>query len=851
MPSETILLTKLFAPPPRRNLVTRPRLLTKLACALSSDTRLVLVCAPAGFGKTTVVAEWIARLVLEQHPNLKAGWLTLEDADNDPVRFWRYVNAALLSIDPRLGENIRQALYAPQPPPFRSLLAELANGILNTGLEFTLVLDDYHLIQNEAIHESVNFLIDHLPAIAHLVIATRSDPPLQLARRRARGELCELRAADLRFTDDEAAQFINEVMHLGLSTSDVAALEIRTEGWIAGLQMAALSLQDVTDPHAFVAAFRGDDRYIADYLIEEVLQRQPVEFQQFMLQTSVLDRLCGPLCNALTGRSDSQSILNMLERTNLFVLPLDNRREWFRYHQLFASLLQQRLLETSGAAAVLDLKRRASQWHADHGDVVDAVEIALSCSDYEQAISIIEVSDVALFMGVELNMLRQWSERIPAPVIAAHPRLNLMIIWACHTTGHPRQAEGFLQQLEESVGVSVEDYLADSPASSGLSALQKTSLLEGGVVRARIAVDSLELEKALNLGVRALPHLVYVPGEPFTFNPPFNLRCVTLFCLGLAHLFQGKLQDAARLFIDAEFDARERKNPHVVALAIGHLGEVQALQGRPDLARATFERAFESSRTFPPNSSAFWGLAAIGLGELDFERGDLTAAEANFKAGIELGKIWSAWECLLPGMSGLARIRAARLEWQAAFTTLDELLERTAANAFMVRPAVDALRAFFQLQQGNLEPAAHWASTFDADHPSAYRLQWEQNALIAAQIWLAEGRRLEAGVLLARLLSDAQSAGRLKIMEQVHSIFPTSASLTQPQVKSGGQPESLSERELEVLRLMAAGLSNPEIARKLYLSPNTLKAHAQNIYLKLDVHNRMEAVNKARQLNLL
>ena len=847
MASETILRTKLFAPPSRRNLVIRRRLLERLTCALDPDIRLALVCAPAGFGKSTIVAEWLAGL---GKPEIKAAWLTLDESDNEPVRFWRYIDAALQTIDPRLGEKIRPGLYAPQPPPFQAFLTDLANDILSAGQELVLVLDDYHLVQDETIHEAINFLIDHLPPLAHLVVVTRSDPPLQLARRRGRGELCELRAADLRFTDVEAAQFVNDVMRLDLSSSDVAALESRTEGWIAGLQMAALSLQDVSDPHAFVAAFRGNDRYIADYLVEEVLQRQPVEFQHFMLHTSILDRLSGPLCNAVTGRNDSQSVLNTLERANLFVLPLDNRREWFRYHPLFASLLQQRLLDLEGADAVLELKRRASRWHASYGDVVEAVEIALSNGDHEEAISIIEVSDASLFMSAHLNTLRQWSERIPTESIARHPRLNLMVTWASHATGQPRQAERFVQVLERSIGVSVEDFLENNPPARNLTTIQRTALLEGSVVRARIAADSLEFDKAFHMGERALPYLVNNPTEPFAFNPPVNLRCVVLFCLGLAHLFKGELAEAARLLAEAEIEALERKNQHVLALAIGHLGEAQWLQGMPVEARATFERAIAAAQA-APQSSAFWGLAYAGLGELDFEIGDIRAAETNFQTGIELGKIWSAWECLLPAMTGLARLKAAAGDWTAAHAILDELLERTASYAFMVRPAVDGLRALFQLKQGNLAAAAQWASTFDAAHPSPYRLQWDHNTLIAAEIWLAEGKPVEAEALLSSLQADAESAGRRKVVEQIQSIHRPGKPVTQQPANAPGMVEPLTDRELEVLRLMAGGLSNPEIARKLYLSPNTLKAHAQNIYQKLDVHNRMEAVNKARQLKLL
>jgi LuxR family maltose regulon positive regulatory protein len=856
MPADTILQAKLFAPPLRRNMVPRPRLMAKLSGVVQPGIRLTLVCAPAGFGKTTLVAEWLAGASTDPRADPDAGglhssWITLDETDNDPVRFWRYLVTALQGIDSRLGASVRPALDAPQAPPIRTLLVDLANDVQAAGREIVLVCDDYHLIEREEIHAGVNFLLDHLPPGAHLVFTTRSDPPLELTRRRARGELLEVRAADLRFTREEAARFINETMRLGLSAEDTNALEARTEGWIAGLQMAAISLQDAADPHAFVAAFRGDDRYVADYLLAEVLQRQPVEFQQFMLQTAVLDRLCGPLCDAVTGRSDSQALLNALERANLFLIPLDNRREWFRYHPLFASLLRRRLLDASGADAVLDLKRRASRWHAGNGNIVESVELALSAGDYEQAIAVIEGAGNLLFKGAELNTLRGWTERIPEEVVAAHPKLNLMATWGSHATGYPAQAERFVQVLEHAMGATVEEFLGNSPSSREYSAFERSALLEAGAVRARIAVDSLELEKAVSLAERILPQLIHRPGEPFAFNPPENLRGPMLFEMGLAYEIQGNLAEAARLFAAAETDARERRNPHILALAIGHLGKVQILQGNAPRAQAAFERAGKAEKPFPPDSSAFWGLAAIGLGELELEAGDLGPAERHFRAGVETGKIWNTWECMLPGMIGLARIHAARGEWWEAFAALDELEERTAASALMVRPAVEAERAALRLRQGDLAAALAWAASFDAEHPAVYRLQWEQNALTAAQIRRAAGRRAEADALLERLRTDAQAAGRLQTVERIRRLRGETppAPINPPAL--AGPVEPLSEREVEVLRRMAEGLSNPEIARRLHLSPNTLKAHSRNIYRKLDAHNRMEAVNKARELKII
>jgi LuxR family maltose regulon positive regulatory protein len=926
MPQESLLQTKFFIPPLRHNLVPRSRLLAKLHGGLFPEIRLILVSAPAGFGKTTLVSEWLQNLPAGKSGGRQAfAWLTLDEADNNPARFWRYVDAALQHVDPRLGESIRPALSAPQPAPYRSLVTGIVDDIIRTEAQFILVLDDYHHIQDETIHDGINFFVDHLPPSVRLLITTRADPPLQLARRRSRGEMCEIRASDLRFTVEEITQLLNDVMRLDLSTEDLSALEKRTEGWIAGVQMAAISLQDVVDPHGFVTAFRGDDRYIADYLMEEVLQRQPVEFQQFLLQTSVLDRLNGPLCDAVTGRSDSRSVLNTLERANLFLFPLDNRREWFRYHQLFASLLYQRLVDANDPAAIKALKQRAGRWYADNGYVVEAVEILLACGDFQKAAEVIEKSMDILFMANELNLLVRWSEVIPEGLLATRPRLNVMAAWGSEATGHTQLAGHFIDILEKAIGITVEEFLSAAALSQNLSPLQRVSLIEVAVIRSRLAVDFLELNKAFSLGEDLLPYLV--PGPPDeirAFNYLSMYRGPQLTILGLVQKFRGNLAAASELMTTAEANAEVQKNPHIVALALGHLGEIQAVGGKLRQARKTFQQALELAREFPPNSTAFWGIASVGLGNLAFEQNDLVEAETRLKNGLELGKLWHVWECLLPGCVGQAHLHQTYGEWDQAYAILDELVELAALNPRAVEPAAEANKALLALRQGDVDRAARWATTFDTTSPSPYPLQWEQNALIAARIWLAAMKIDKAEALLARLLTGAKSLGHgrtvleIQVLEAllagaqnrpekacqallkavkiaapegylrlfldegelmrslleacipiirepasieyatrlVRSFTRTVESRLEPispiaPAAQKGIIEPLSGRELEVLRLMAEGLSNPAIAKRLYLSTNTLKAHAQSIYLKLDVHNRMEAVNKAREIGIL
>ncbi|UCC65388.1 MAG: tetratricopeptide repeat protein, partial [Anaerolineae bacterium] len=689
MPQNPLLATKLYIPASRSNLVPRPWLLARLDQGLTAH--LTLVSAPAGFGKTTLLCEWLSE---RQYP---AAWLSLDRGDNDLARFLAYLIAALQTIHADVGQVARTLLQSPQPPPVESVLTILINEIatawgdasLPPGARYALVLDDYHLISARPVHDAVTFLLDHLPPQMHLVILTRADPPLPLARLRARNQLTEIRADHLRFTPDEATVFLNQVMGLDLSAEDIEALEARTEGWIAGLQMAALSLQDVADPHAFVTAFRGDDRYIADYLLEEVLQRQPVEFQRFLMQTSILDRLNGPLCDKVTGRCDSQSVLNTLERANLFLLPLDSRREWFRYHHLFASLLRQRLLDTAGPDTIQQLKRHAWQWHADHVFVGEAVDYALACGDYDQAAILIERLGQQLFMGNQLSTLFQWSGMLPDQVVTTHPQLNVMAAWAAHATGHPQQCERFVQMIEKAAGIAVEDFLETLPTPPRVSVLQKSALIEGAVIRSRLAVDRFDLERTFSLGERVLPYLTHQPDDgPFAFNPPFILYGPQIFILGLAHKYRGDLPTAAQHMSEAEQEARQNDVTHIIALSLGHLGEIQAMQGRLRQAEETFQRALHIAQSHPPLSSAYFGMASAGLGNLAYEWNDLMAAGDHLKAGLELGRLWNSWECLLPGYVGLARLHHARGEWEGACAALDELLDLPEHNAQVVRPTV-------------------------------------------------------------------------------------------------------------------------------------------------------------------
>src|SRR5215211_3078544 len=394
--STPILATKLYVPPPQSRVVLRPRLTERLDEGL--HRRLTLISAPAGFGKTTLLSDWVAGC------ERLAAWLSLDEADSDPTRFLAYLVAALQTIAPNIAEGVLGALQSPQPPPTESILTVLLNEVTTVEDEIVLVLDDYHLIDATAVDDALTFLLEHLPPRMHLVIATREDPNLPLARLRARGQLGELRAADLRFTPSEAAEFLEGVMGLSLSAEDIAALEDRTEGWIAGLQLAALSMQGHKDATSFIESFTGSHRFVLDYLVEEVLQQQPEGVQALLLRTSILERLCGPLCDAvlLDPAASGQKTLEYIERANLFLVPLDNERHWYRYHHLFAELLQQRLQQSAASSAgdevgdVAELHRRASGWYEDNGLEIEAFRHAAAAHDVERAERLVEGEGIPL-----------------------------------------------------------------------------------------------------------------------------------------------------------------------------------------------------------------------------------------------------------------------------------------------------------------------------------------------------------------------------------------------------------------------------------------------------------------------
>jgi LuxR family maltose regulon positive regulatory protein len=888
---EGLLKTKLFAPPARPNQVSRKVLLDKL-----NTTRQMgipaLVSAPAGFGKTTLVGDWV-RL-----SGLPFAWLALDENDNDPLGFWRYLDAAIQSIDHRIGESLRPALFSMQAPVFQQIITGLVNDIINNDKHFILVLDDYHVIENTGVHDSLNYLLDHVPAQMQLVIITRSDPPLNLARRRGRGQLVEIRASDLRFTPEEITVFLNKIMMLDLTDADIAALGQRTEGWIAGLQMVALSLQDESDRHTFVATFSGDDHYIADYLMEEVLQRQPEEYQRFLLETSILDRLNAPLCDAVTGRQDSRAMLNKLERTNLFIIPLDNRREWFRYHHLFGELLQKRLREIAPASEIADLHRLASKWYEAQGDIPAAIRHARSIPDETLIVRLLEKNAVGFFISGELPLLFEIASLVPPDLRHGSPFLCTAAAWAGLACGHHPEVNVWLEAVEAHFGTPAETALS----SQSLNPLQRAALLEVLVIRIQLPSTRTSAEQrthilAIRDQLKAMP-----PDQRVLFSTIRDLQAVIAFKLGLSGEDTGDLPMAVQALSEAIDLARQTHNSNLFHLATGHLANTHFTQGLLHAVCQTHEEALAEAKNLGQMVSPYIALTHAGLGTLYYEWNNLAEAERYFSAGLAYARLWNQWESLVPLALGRAHLKQRAGETQAALNILDELDSPPLTG-------MDLPLRVYAARLRNPDTASAWLTaniTGSMLEPNPVNEAW---LLDIAHLFATLDRPDEAIALIQKIIGFAQSGGRthtlirakvaLALVGNLPDVLVDALQLSEPEgyistyidegepmrnmlshvlkkshlepclsvyvkkllsafepaylrpKKVNGLVESLSERELEVLRHMAEGLSNPEIARRIYLSPNTLKAHAQNIFMKLDVHNRLQAVSKAKELGLI
>lgn len=911
-----MLSTKLFIPPLRSNLVPRPRLLQQIGEGLQSNRRLTLVSAPAGFGKTTLVVAWLKEI---EHP---AAWLSLDEADNDLPRFLAYLASSLQLVDERLGASLLSALQSPQLPAIEKVLTALLNQIALRADPLILVLDDYHLLTDAAILEVMEFLLHHQPPQLHLVLTTREDPDLSLARLRARDQLTEIRAMDLRFTQREADAFLRGVMGLELSGQDVAALEERTEGWAVGLQLAGLSMQRQADLKSFIADFSGSNRHILDYLTDEVLRQQPENIRTFLLQTAILDRLSGPLCDALTGRNDGDALLEHLEAANLFVIPLDEERRWYRYHHLFVDLLRNQLAR-SQPELVRDLHRRASQWFEENGEIQAAVEHALQDAELTQAARLIEQYAIPKLYQGEVAMVVGWFDRLPEATLESAPMLCISKAWALGVMQRSTRRDEVdlaLKAADRALDrVKADDALRDLVAGHAASIrafLLQTSALIGEEPERLIAL-SQEAQRLLPEDEKAI-------------------RSVNAMNIGYGYLALADLEAAKIAFTQTLDDGLAGGNLYaaiygpinmvMIALLMGRLRE--ALQ----LCETNIERFNQilEGQNFPPIGALY-----VLKGNILLEHDRLAEAEQALTEGLDLIRWTGEYEAHKKGFTALARLRAIQGDRPAMLEAAKALGETWPEGAFYAQAVRHSLsirhwpndpdvrqEAQTWLDQSGIEFAelaaidsidpiseANFESYLAAAHvlarlakggadasliegAGAYLarqakfaatrgiLGWLTAAAIARTLlFQAEGKKDEALETLEGALSAAAHTGLFRIfvdegapllalLEDIRSRQTSVAlvSYTQRLLEAIGRestsgappavPEEtaaglLSERELEVLRGLSAGLTYSAIADQLFISVNTVRFHVKGLYRQLGASSRAEAIARGRETKLL
>jgi LuxR family transcriptional regulator, maltose regulon positive regulatory protein len=906
---DALLATKLHLPRPHPGFLPRRRLLDQLAAA--AERELTLVCAPAGFGKTSLLADWARR---------SAGpvaWLSLEAGDNDPARFWRYLAAALDQVWQGVGGLVTALLRGPQPASLEAVVTALVNTLAVHSDQVALVLDDYHLMETPEIHDSLAFLLDRLPSQLRLLLASRADPPLPLARLRARGQLAELRERDLRFTPVETAQFLGEVMGLALPAGSQAALAARTEGWVAGLQLAGLSLQGHADPAGFVATFSASNRYVLDYLSEEVLARQPEPLVGFLLETSVLERLSGELCDAVTGRTDSQALLEAIERANLFLVPLDEVRGWWRYHHLFADLLQARLRQER-PERIPGLHRAAAAWSEEHGLADQAVHHALAAGEVEGAARLIERHFDAVLRRAEDATLARWLAALPAELVRARPRLCLVEAYWALIDGRLEQAARLLEDAERAVATTAEEPYEPSVgrAASLLANIPATIALG----RAALAELHGDAEQTSAFARQALAEVG--EGESMVESQARGY-------LAVADWLRGQVVEAEQALGGLVAAQRAAGDRSMAMWPQYELGQVQQARGHLGAALRNFEQtlniASDPGRALPPE-----GIAYAGMAEVLYERGELETALQHATDGVGLCRQLASALPLAIGLAVLARVRQAQGDRAGALQAIAEAGRgRPDSQVISLLDPVPVVAARLLLAHDQIAEAARWTierGLEAEDEPSYVR---ERDQLVLVRVLLASGQAERALPLLGRLhaLAAAQgrmgsvievralqalalhaagdlpgalaalaealvlaapegwlrvfvdedapmaallgklvapASGRASVTAQVPAAYlgrlldaferaglPLLARPRRSGVAVAGLLVPLSGRELEVLQLLADGKPNQAIAEELVVTVDTVKSHVSHILDKLGAANRTQAVARARELGLL
>jgi LuxR family maltose regulon positive regulatory protein len=913
--STPILATKLYIPRPRPNVVHRPRLIERLNEGHPAGRKLTLISAPAGYGKTTLLSEWI--------PQSKrcVTWVSLDDGDNDPLRFWAYVIAALQMLDAEIGRNALALMRTPSPPPVEAILTILLNEIAEFPDDFALVLDDYHVIDAKPIDAALTFLLEHLPRQMHLVITTREDPNLPLARFRARDQLTELRAGDLRFTPAEAADFLNQTMGLNLSTDDIAALETRAEGWIAGLQLAAISMQGHHDATSFIKAFTGTHHFVLDYLVEEVLQQQSERVQTFLLGTSILDRLCGPLCDAvlLDTTASGQTTLEHIEHVNLFIIHLDNQRHWYRYHHLFADLLRQRLGQSKTSQEIAQYHLYASAWLERNGDKAEAFRHLVAARDFRRAARLAETSWQTMYETFQSAVWLGWVKQLPEELIRSRPVLCTQIAWGLMDAHEVDASEFRLRDAERCLeGPPDEMVIVDQEQFNSLRA----RIAFARAYNAQTQRDFLSTIKYAELVFELIP-------EESQF-----LRAQTTAILGATYLINGDL-DAACRSMDEWIESSLKVGNYfsAFAYAMAEKADILTAQGHLREALRTYQQALELASKHDSGVLRVTAHHYLGMAMLYHEMGDAAAADQHLQkslglSGLHLSVDWSYRRCIAQ-----ARLSESSGELDTAIDLLDEAQHFYFKTLIPHTRPIDAIKARIYLKQARLFKVEEWVRErgLSAEDNLSYLHEFEHITLARVLLARYKNDRTDSAIcealgLLERLLQAAQAGGRLgsaleilvlqalahqmqgdrlaalgsleraltlaepegyvrlfldegtpmaqllrdaatrrirpdytgKLLAGFDAEQPLSANESRPSdgqvaTTQTSQPliEPLSQRELEVLRLFATELSGPEIARELVIGLSTVRTHTKSIYSKLNVTNRREAVQRATELDLI
>ncbi|MBI5304210.1 MAG: AAA family ATPase [Chloroflexi bacterium] len=869
MPSP-LLTTKLHIPPVRPNLVARPRLIEKLNEGLTRP--LTLISAPPGFGKTTLVTTW-----LEQQSQT-AAWLSLDERDNDLARFLAYLIAALETVQADVGRRALNRLDTRRVPQLESVMTLLCNDLAVNPRAFVLVLDDYHLIEAQTIHEAITFLLDHLPSPLHLVVATRADPPLPLARLRAHSQLIELRAPDLRFSADEATTFLNQQMGLGLTAEQVAALDARAEGWIAGLQLAALSMQGRQDIAAFVSAFTGSHRFVLDYLAEEVLQRQTPEIQNFLLQTSILDQMNGGLSDAVTGRNDGTQTLARLEKANLFVVPLDDARQWYRYHHLFDDLLQSRLRE-SRAEQIPELHRRASAWYEQNGFVIEAIDHALAAPDFDRATHLIEQAGLGMLLHGEDATIVEWIARVPDELVRQRPLLSLCHAAALTSAGKIELASAHLAQVDnarldvQTRGIAdllqtvISFYRTDLPRTiESLQAKLESSRnssaplanLQAGfdvIVPAYLTVVIVMLQIAAGLLRDATDACCRGLEMTHAVAADSPWRVVLGFLhVHLADLLYewNELSAATQHATQGVEICRAWHNEEFESYALVLLSQIKHAQGDPTGASELLEKAALPLREREISMEVqFVHARQVRLLIAQNRVDDAARIVGEFQTddqtclNIEQPFAFKAHAVVL----ARARVLIVQREFERAALSLQVLCERAQADVEIgTLVEASALLALARHGQGDAAQATTaLIRALSLAEPQGY---------VRTFVDLGEPMRIQISEFRLEIGEKSEKERLAKYADKLLAAFPPVAEL-QPNPESEISDlkseiiNPLSERELAVLRLIAEGLTNQEIAERLVVTLSTVKSHVYNIYGKLGVSSRTQALVRARERKLL